>query len=229
MGGKRNIMCGKNRTFKSGFLFQGLHDIGCTEGQSKCTLRTKLATPCLLNPRNDLSQSRRERRESTLSNNAQRVASWHNWRRTSDVERKRYSRCEFPIQHLSALPNSVRKQGRAGAAELIYDARGWIQRNAHSRADRRLDGFLGLSLNGRTILFLVILLDKTVSVGWDSLCIMTLALSNNRDAVTLKVLLRLFKHGCRGTMPNFLFDNFYYLDLSTKCSPPVIQLFFDDV
>ena len=58
---------------------------------------------------------------------------------------------------------------------------------------------------------------------------MTLALSNNRDAVTLKVLLRLFKHGCRGTMPNFLFDNFYYLDLSTKCSPPVIQLFFDDV
>ena len=81
------------------------------------------------------------------------------------TSRKRDSRCEFPIQHLSALPNSVRKQGRAGAAELIYDARGWIQRNAHSRADRRLDGFLGLSLNGRTILFLVILLDKTVSVG----------------------------------------------------------------
>ena len=29
---------------------------------------------------------------------------------------------------------------------------------------RRLNGFLGLSLNDRTILFLVILLDKTVSV-----------------------------------------------------------------
>ena len=30
---------------------------------------------------------------------------------------------------------------------------------------RRLNGFLGLSLNERTILFIVILLDKTVSVG----------------------------------------------------------------
>ena len=30
---------------------------------------------------------------------------------------------------------------------------------------RRLNGFLGLSLNDRTILFQVILLDKTVSVG----------------------------------------------------------------
>ena len=30
---------------------------------------------------------------------------------------------------------------------------------------RRLNDFLGLSLNDRTILFLVILLDKTVSVG----------------------------------------------------------------
>ena len=32
-------------------------------------------------------------------------------------------------------------------------------------AGRRLNGFLGLSLNDRTIIFLVILLDKTVSVG----------------------------------------------------------------
>ena len=39
----------------------------------------------------------------------------------------------------------------------------------------RLHGFLRLSLNVRTILFRVILLDKTVSVGEDSLCIMTLA------------------------------------------------------
>ena len=31
--------------------------------------------------------------------------------------------------------------------------------------DRRPNGFLGLSLNDRTILFLVILLDKTVLVG----------------------------------------------------------------
>ena len=30
---------------------------------------------------------------------------------------------------------------------------------------RRLNGFLGLSLNDRTILFLGIVLDKTVSVG----------------------------------------------------------------
>ena len=33
------------------------------------------------------------------------------------------------------------------------------------------NGFLGLSLNDGTILFLVILLDKTVPVGEDSLCI----------------------------------------------------------
>ena len=30
---------------------------------------------------------------------------------------------------------------------------------------RRLNGFLGLSLNDRKIIFLVILLDKTVSAG----------------------------------------------------------------
>ena len=39
---------------------------------------------------------------------------------------------------------------------------------------RRPNGFMGLSLNDRTILFLVFLLDKTVSVGLDSLCITTL-------------------------------------------------------
>ena len=39
---------------------------------------------------------------------------------------------------------------------------------------RRLNGFLGLSLNDRTILFLILLLDKTVLVGWD--CIWTLVL-----------------------------------------------------
>ena len=33
---------------------------------------------------------------------------------------------------------------------------------------RRLNGFLGLSLNDRTILFLVILFHKTVSVGYDA-------------------------------------------------------------
>ena len=34
---------------------------------------------------------------------------------------------------------------------------------------RRTNGFLGVSLNERTILYLVILSDKTVSVGKDSL------------------------------------------------------------
>ena len=33
------------------------------------------------------------------------------------------------------------------------------------RGGRRLNGFLGLSLHDRALLFLVILLDKTVSVG----------------------------------------------------------------
>ena len=40
---------------------------------------------------------------------------------------------------------------------------------------RRLNGFLGLSLNDMTILFLVILLVRTVSVSEGSLCITTLA------------------------------------------------------
>ena len=40
---------------------------------------------------------------------------------------------------------------------------------------RRLNGFLGLSLNDRTILFLVILLDKIVSVDSNSHCVRTLA------------------------------------------------------
>ena len=43
-----------------------------------------------------------------------------------------------------------------------------IPNNRHS-VGRRLNGFLGLSLNDRTIVFLVILLDKTVSVGYNSL------------------------------------------------------------
>ena len=42
---------------------------------------------------------------------------------------------------------------------------------------RRFNGFLGLSLNDGTVLFLAILLDKTASVGQDSLCIRTLALT----------------------------------------------------
>ena len=37
--------------------------------------------------------------------------------------------------------------------------------NDASSSGRRLNGFLGLSLNDRTILFIVILLDKTVSIG----------------------------------------------------------------
>ena len=38
------------------------------------------------------------------------------------------------------------------------------RRNLFSKG-RRPNGFLGLSLNDRTILFLAVLLDKTVSVG----------------------------------------------------------------
>ena len=47
---------------------------------------------------------------------------------------------------------------------------------------RRLNAFLGLSFN-RTILFLVILFHNTVSVGYDSLCITTLALDASNDTV----------------------------------------------
>ena len=43
-----------------------------------------------------------------------------------------------------------------------------------SSIGRLPNGFLGLSLNDRTIISLMILLDKTVSVGWDSLSIRTL-------------------------------------------------------
>ena len=41
----------------------------------------------------------------------------------------------------------------------------WPNREFPQILGRRLNGFLGLSLNDGTILFLVILLDKTVSVG----------------------------------------------------------------
>ena len=50
--------------------------------------------------------------------------------------------------------------------------------HAHLESDssgRRPNGFLRLSLNDRTILFIAILMDKTVSVEHDSLCIRTLA------------------------------------------------------
>ena len=40
-----------------------------------------------------------------------------------------------------------------------------IWRACHAGKGRRLNGLLGLSLSDRTILFLEILLDKTVSVG----------------------------------------------------------------
>ena len=43
------------------------------------------------------------------------------------------------------------------------------------RVGRRTNGFLGLSLNDGTILFLEIFVDKTVSVGEDSPSITTLA------------------------------------------------------
>ena len=54
------------------------------------------------------------------------------------------------------------------------DAVLWPRQQTLTRG-RRPNGFLTLSLNDRAILFLVILLDKTVSVGSDSLSIKTLA------------------------------------------------------
>ena len=56
----------------------------------------------------------------------------------------------------------------------------WGRRlRASGMRGRRINGLLGLSLNDRMILFLVILLDKTVSVAWDSICIRTLAWMKN--------------------------------------------------
>ena len=52
------------------------------------------------------------------------------------------------------LPRSPNNPGNVTAAAAGFTTRG-----------RRPNGFLGLTLNDRTILFLVILLDKTVSVG----------------------------------------------------------------
>ena len=43
------------------------------------------------------------------------------------------------------------------------------------RIGRRLNGFLVLSWNDRAVIFLLIFLEKTVSVGKDGLCITTLA------------------------------------------------------
>ena len=58
----------------------------------------------------------------------------------------------------------------------------------HATLGRRLNGFLGLSLNDRTILFIVILLDKTVSIGEDSICITTLVSFINRILLNLSVV-----------------------------------------
>ena len=46
---------------------------------------------------------------------------------------------------------------------------------------RRPNGFLGLSLNDRTILFQVILLDKSVSVGYNSLSRIRQSQSNKKS------------------------------------------------
>ena len=54
----------------------------------------------------------------------------------------------------------------SGAIRTCFMKRRFLRfPNEHSTLSRRLNGFLGLSLNDKTILFLVILLDKTVSVG----------------------------------------------------------------
>ena len=65
-------------------------------------------------------------------------------------------------------------KNRCGSEKEEEDAVLWPRQQTLTRG-RRPNGFLTLSLKDRTILFLVILLDKTVSVGSDSLSIKTLA------------------------------------------------------
>ena len=66
---------------------------------------------------------------------------------------------------------------------------------ACEREGRRLNGFLGLFLKDGSILFEVILLDKTVSVGQDSLCIRGLPSRTSAkisDFLTPSPLVRIF-------------------------------------
>ena len=73
-----------------------------------------------------------------------------------------------PLLVVARLIPWVQSQGAfPGCNQLWY----W----SFSLSGRRPNGFMGMSLIDRTILFLVILLDNTVSVGKESLCIRTLA------------------------------------------------------
>ena len=59
---------------------------------------------------------------------------------------------------------SKRSEKRLPPAEILTT----INHFQQELKGRRLNGFLGLSLNDRSILFLVILLNKKVSVGYDA-------------------------------------------------------------
>ena len=69
-------------------------------------------------------------------------------------------RCIAPTPSHPAVRVTARPFGRPNG----IGGEVWTDYGSQSRG-RRLNGFVGLSLDDRTILFLVILLDKTVSVG----------------------------------------------------------------
>ena len=79
------------------------------------------------------------------------------------------------LNQLKCIPlKSSIAQSMMGKLLLSHLSKGGFQRSASAacvigqkieKGGRRLNGFLGPSLNARTIPFLVTLLDKTVSVG----------------------------------------------------------------
>ena len=84
------------------------------------------------------------------------------------------------VSHKSARGESkfVVRQNCSDIRHVIIASRNGIPSGEGEGGEvpgRRPNGFLGPSLNDRTILFLVMLLDKTVSVIKDSPCIRTLA------------------------------------------------------
>ena len=68
-------------------------------------------------------------------------------------------------QRAGVPPAAQVAQGEGGGGPGHQEVDGEEAEGALLRWGRRPNGFLGLSLNDRTILFLVILEDKTVSVG----------------------------------------------------------------
>ena len=77
----------------------------------------------------------------------------------------------LPISNGAESGRTERRGERRGIKSLVASVHhGWT-RSSFRREERghRLSGFLELSLNDVTILFIVIILDETVSVGQDSL------------------------------------------------------------